>query len=155
MKFSKLIPELTVSSIDKTKEFYVDLLGFTIEFERKEEKFVFMTDASSLYRVNFCGGNEKGTDNAGSIIEHFETVPVKIYRNKPVEVRLFSPYGRGINFEIEVGDIDKLYEKVLSAGMEPYRKLKTTKYLVAGKEEIQREFLVMDTDGYLLRFIEE
>ena len=33
MKFNSLIPELTVSNIDKSKEFYISL-GFKIIYER-------------------------------------------------------------------------------------------------------------------------
>lgn len=31
MKFNKMIPELTVSDINKTKEFYLNILGFKLE----------------------------------------------------------------------------------------------------------------------------
>lgn len=30
MKFNKMIPELTVSDINKTKEFYLNILGFKL-----------------------------------------------------------------------------------------------------------------------------
>ena len=43
MKFNSLIPELTVDDIERTKEFYVGKLGFKIEYERPENKFVFMS----------------------------------------------------------------------------------------------------------------
>ena len=42
MNFNKLIPELSVSDINKTREFYVDVLGFNICFERPEDKFIFV-----------------------------------------------------------------------------------------------------------------
>ena len=35
MEFNRLIPELTVCNLEKTKLFYIDLLGFQIEYERK------------------------------------------------------------------------------------------------------------------------
>lgn len=43
MKFNSLIPELSVSDIKKTKDFYVGVLGFGIEYERPEDKFVFLS----------------------------------------------------------------------------------------------------------------
>ncbi len=43
MIFSKMIPELTVFDIEKTKAFYRDILGFQMEYERPEDKFVFMS----------------------------------------------------------------------------------------------------------------
>ena len=43
MKFNKLIPELTVTNIEKFKYFYTKLLGFKIEYERPEDKFAFLS----------------------------------------------------------------------------------------------------------------
>ena len=41
MKFNSLIPELSVTDIEKSKEFYLNL-GFKIMYERKEDKFCFL-----------------------------------------------------------------------------------------------------------------
>ena len=41
IKFNSLIPELSVSDIEKTKEFYLSL-GFEIQYERAENKFCFL-----------------------------------------------------------------------------------------------------------------
>lgn len=41
MVFNRLIPELTVSDIVKTKQFYVDIPGFQLEYERKADRFIF------------------------------------------------------------------------------------------------------------------
>lgn len=41
MKFNSLIPELSVSNIEKSKSFYISL-GFRIMYERKEDKFCFL-----------------------------------------------------------------------------------------------------------------
>ena len=41
MKFNSLIPELSVSNIDKSKEFYLNI-GFEIVYERPENKFCFL-----------------------------------------------------------------------------------------------------------------
>ncbi len=58
----------------------------------KSFKICIMTDVNSLFIVNFYVGNEEGAVNVGSIGEHFEVAYVKIYLNKPVKVRLPSPY---------------------------------------------------------------
>ena len=39
MKYNDLIPELVVSNINISKDFYVNMLGFKIEYEREEDKF--------------------------------------------------------------------------------------------------------------------
>ena len=41
MKFNSLIPELSVSDISKSKEFYLSL-GFKVMYERVEDKFCFL-----------------------------------------------------------------------------------------------------------------
>ena len=43
MKFNALIPELSVSDINVSKHFYIDILGFNLEYERKQDKFVFIS----------------------------------------------------------------------------------------------------------------
>ena len=42
MRYNSLIPELSVADIDRTKHFYIDVLGFSICYEREENKFVFV-----------------------------------------------------------------------------------------------------------------
>ncbi len=130
MEFNSLIPELTVSDIEKTKEFYIDVLGFHLEFERTEDKFVF---------ISFEGSQ--------MMFEQFHKSGWNVSE-------LEYPYGRGINFEIEVSDLEKLYKRIVEAGIKVYRELKTNKYIVNNREEMQREFLIQDPDGYLLRFVD-
>lgn len=48
MDFNNLIPELSVFDILQTKNFYEEL-GFKIEYERQEEKFVFMSFQDSQF----------------------------------------------------------------------------------------------------------
>ncbi len=41
MKFNSLIPELSVSDISRSKEFYLSL-GFEVKYERVEDRFCFL-----------------------------------------------------------------------------------------------------------------
>ena len=43
MKYNDLIPELVVSNINISKDFYVNMLGFKVEYERGEDKFIFIS----------------------------------------------------------------------------------------------------------------
>ena len=43
MIFNALIPELSVTDIDRTRQFYTDILGFHVEYERQEDKFLFLS----------------------------------------------------------------------------------------------------------------
>ena len=38
MNYNAVIPEFMVSNIEQSRSFYCDLPGFTIEYERPEEK---------------------------------------------------------------------------------------------------------------------
>ena len=127
MDFNNLIPELSVFDILQTKNFYEEL-GFNIEYERQEEKFVFMSFQDSQFMFEQI--HDDGW-NTGELI---------------------YPLGRGINFSIAVDDIENLYTLVKSKKLEIYKKLTKSVYLVNGIEEIQMEFLIQDPNGYLLRF---
>ena len=127
MDCNKMIPELSVFDIEQTKRFYNDL-GFKIEYERPEEKFVFMSFQDSQFMF------EQIHDNGWNIGE------------------LIYPLGRGINFSIAVDDIEGLYKLVKTLNLEIYRELNRSIYQVNGTEETQTEFLIQDPNGYLLRF---
>ena len=127
MDFNNLIPELSVFDILQTKNFYEEL-GFKIEYERQEEKFVFMSFQDSQFMFEQI--HDEGW-NTGE---------------------LTYPLGRGINFSIAVDNIENLYTLVKSKRLEIYKKLTKSVYLVNGIEEIQMEFLIQDPNEYLLRF---
>ena len=122
-----MIPELSVFDIEQTKRFYNDL-GFKIEYERPEEKFVFMSFQDSQFMF------EQIHDNGWNIGE------------------LIYPLGRGINFSIAVVGGGGLYKLVKTLNLEIYRELNRSIYKVNGTEETQTEFLIQDPNGYLLRF---
>ena len=127
MEFNSLIPELSVFDIVQTKNFYEEL-GFKIEYERPEVKFVFMSFQDSQFMFEQI--HDDGW-NTGELI---------------------YPLGRGINFSIAVDDIEELYQLVKSLNIELYRELNRNIYQVNGIEETQIEFLIQDPNGYLLRF---
>lgn len=127
MDFSRMIPELSVFDIVQTKSFYSDL-GFKVEYERPENKFVFMSFQGSQFMF------EQIHDDGWNTGE------------------LAYPLGRGINFSIVVDDIEGLYISVRTRKIEIYRELNESVYRVNGIEKTQMEFLIQDPNGYLLRF---
>ena len=128
MKFNSLIPELTVTDIERTKDFYLNILGFKIEYERPENKFIFV----SLEGNQMMLEQENGHWSVGE---------------------LEYPFGRGINFEMTVSDVDAIYKRVLDAGIKPFREMQVSNYRSNDEVVVQKEFLVQDPDGYLLRFV--
>lgn len=131
MEFNKLIPELTVRDIERTREFYVDVLGFELEYERQEDKFMFLSLEGS--QIMFEEMHEDGWNVA----------------------EMVYPLGRGINLSIEIEDIETLYRKIIYFQYPLYRSLLTSKYESNGEDIEQKEFLIQDPDGYLLRFTQE
>ena len=87
LQFNKLIPELTVFSIEETKYFYLNILGFKLEYERAEDNFIFVSFENSQFMF------EELHDDGWNIGE------------------LEYPLGRGINFSIKVEDIDIIFYK--------------------------------------------
>ena len=126
MKFNSLIPESSVTNIEKSKEFYLNL-GFKIMYERKEDKFCF------LY------------------LEDNQIMIEEINNNWSVgEIKY--PFGNGINISMAVSDIDSFYESIVNKKIVLFRKIKTSKYRVDDIIYEDKEFLLQDPDGYLLRF---
>lgn len=126
MKFNSLIPELSVTNIEKSKEFYLNL-GFKIMYERKEDKFCFLYLEDNQIMIEEINNNW----NVG---------------------KMKYPFGNGINISMTVSDIDSFYESIISKRIVLFRKIKTSKYRVDDIIYEDKEFLLQDPDGYLLRF---
>ena len=67
---------------------------------------------------------------------------------------LIYPFGRGINLEMTVSDVEALYQRVLAGNVPVFRELTVHEYRENDALIIQKEFLIQDPDGYLLRFTE-
>ena len=65
---------------------------------------------------------------------------------------LEHPYGRGINISMAVSNIEEYYSKVLETGFPIFLELETHPYRVDDQVYEDKEFLIQDPDGYLLRF---
>jgi len=130
MKFNKLIPELSVTCIQKSLEFYTETLGFTVEYSRPEEKFYFLSYEGSQIMIE-------------EVNDHWWTGELE------------RPFGRGINFQIEVSDVSALIERLDEENVALFRPLKESWYRGENVEYGQIEFLVQDPDGYLLRFTQD
>jgi len=126
MKFNSLIPELTVSNIELSKKFYLDL-GFKIMYERKENKFCFFQLEDNQIMI------EEQNDN---------------WNTGPMEY----PFGRGINISMTVSDVEKMYKDLKNKNIKFFLDLETHEYRVNDEISYDKEFLIQDPDGYLLRF---
>lgn len=128
----KLVPELNVDDLDRALAFYVGLAGFSIRYQRPEDRFAYIErDGVELMMEETFG-------------------PGRRWHPAPLE----HPYGRGINFQIEVTNVASLYERLRNAGFPFILDLEEKWYRVGDSDEGQRQFVVADPDGYLLRFCE-
>lgn len=130
MIFNTLIPELSVSDINKSIHFYTNILGFKIEYQRVEKKFAFL----SLNKAQIMIEQVNEIWNTGE---------------------LKYPFGRGVNFQIEVDDINEILSLLHTEKILPFIEPNDNWYRVENKYWGNREFLVQDPDGYLLRFSED
>ena len=127
MNFKTLVPELIVNDINVSLSFYQGL-GFKLEYQREAEKFAFVS----------LGG-------AQIMLEQFHESGWNLGTLEP-------PFGRGVNFQIEVREIAPLLTALEKMVHPLYREAKETWRRVNTELIGETEFLVQDPDGYLLRF---
>lgn len=126
MKFNSLIPELSVSDIHKSINFYTSI-GFQIMYERKENKFCFLELEENQIMIEQMNGNwDTG------VMEY--------------------PFGRGINISMSIKNIDEYYESIQKKNVKLFQELQINQYRVDDVIYEDKEFLIQDPDGYLLRF---
>lgn len=126
----KIVPELYVSDFQRSLPFYVEVLGFTVRYSRSEERFAYLD-----------------LDGAELMIEQTPD-PSRTF----VAAALEYPLGRGMNLQIEVADANVLYQRLLAANCPIFLPLEERWYRRGDEEEGNRQFVVLDPDGYLLRF---
>src|SRR5690606_15858312 len=68
---------------------------------------------------------------------------------------LKTPYGRGINLQIEVEDVDVLYDQVIANQWPLFRTIEDRWYRRETVELGNRQLVVQIPDGYLIRLSEE
>ena len=129
--FNKNIPELSVTNLSKSLDFY-KTAGFKIEYERPENKFAFI----SLGEIQFM--LQEITDN-----DKWEVAP------------LIYPFGNGINFQLEVVNIELIYNNFKNNNYKIAYDIEENWYRQNDKSLGNKEFLIQDPDGYLLRFSED
>lgn len=128
--FARLVPELDVFDLEQSVAFWCGILGFQIAYQRPESRFVYLELQGAQVMLCQRNGNwETGT--------------------------LERPLGRGMNFQMFVNSVDPLLESLKQANWPLFRDCHVAWYRIAGEERGNRQFLVQDPDGYLLRFAED
>lgn len=131
---TSLTPELYCSNIQSSLAFYTKILGFDIQYQREEEGFVMLERQGSRIMLEEIRNNSE-----------------RVWLNAPLE----KPFGRGINFEIKTNNIDQLYADVQKAGIKIFLPIEEKWYRANHIELGNRQFIVQDPDGYMLRFAQD
>ena len=126
MKYNSLIPELSVTDFEKSKTFY-QLLGFHVVYERKDDYFAFLQLENNQIMIE-------------QINQHWNTG------------KLEYPFGRGINISMSVSNIDQFYMVLKQKNVIFFKEFMVNKYQANDTIYEDKEFLIQDPDGYLLRF---
>jgi catechol 2,3-dioxygenase-like lactoylglutathione lyase family enzyme len=129
IQYNALVPELICSDFGASFAFYTTVLGFTCLYKRPEHGFAYLERGKAQIMIEQI--DQEGSWFTGE---------------------MQRPFGRGINLQIAVDGLDALVEKLRVAGIALFREPADRWYRVGDHETGQRQFLVQDPDGYLLRF---
>jgi uncharacterized glyoxalase superfamily protein PhnB len=129
-----LTPELYCTDIKVSLPFYTQVLGFTVQYQRPENGFAML-------------------ERQGSRIMLDQIVPgsPRTWLTAPLE----APFGRGINLQMATDKIDELYAHVQKAGARIFLPMEEKWYRCDDVHLGNRQFIVQDPDGYLLRFYKD
>ncbi len=126
MEWNKMAPELTVFDFEKSLKFYTEVLSFSIKFTR----------------AGFAYLDQEGVQIM--LEQYSETIWLT--------GKLEPPLGRGINFQMEFENIEPIYQRLKAMNYPFFRDGKDVWRKTGEVQSGQREFLIQDLDGYLLRF---
>ena len=127
-----LVPEFWCSDFDVSMEFYTAVLGFEIAQRRRNDPHAYLT-----------------LHGAQIMIAHWQ-LDGKWAPWLPQEMT--QPYGRGVNFQFMVPDVDRMYEAVLARGAIPHLSIYDMDIWKTDCMDTRRQFMIADPDGYVLRF---
>ena len=131
-----LVPELSVVDLERSLSFYCGLLGFEVMFDRPEDRFAYLSFHGSELMIE----EDRLREGISSqwIIEPLD-----------------YPRGRGLNLSIECPDAGALVRRLNEGGVPIQKPLEDKWYRVKDVYHGERNFLVQDPDGYLLRFAQD
>jgi catechol 2,3-dioxygenase-like lactoylglutathione lyase family enzyme len=128
--FNELVPELDVSDLQASLRFWCGLLGFEVAYDRPAARFAYLVRGH--IQIMLCERN--GNWEVGE---------------------LSPPFGRGVNFQMTVSALDPILTALEVANWPLFRQPNDAWYRTGDREGGQREFLVQDPDGYVLRFAQD
>ena len=129
------------SALATSLRFYAEVLEFRILFERSAERFAYLERDGVELMIQEAVG------------------PGRRFRTASLE----RPFGRGVNFQLRVEDVDGVHARAVEAGVEILVPIEERWYGVdvaerGGRWQVEgpteagnRQFVLADPDGYLWR----
>lgn len=131
INWNKITPELSVTNLENSLTFY-KTAGFKLEYDRPENKFAFISLGEIQFMLQEIAENDK-----------WDIAP------------LSYPFGNGVNFQLEVANLDEIYNNFKNSNYKIAFDVEENWYRQDDKLLGNKEFLIQDPDGYLLRFSED
>lgn len=128
--WNPMVPELSVTDLARSLVFYTGLLGFSVRYRRDDPPFAYLEQQQIQLML--------------------EQVHPACWQVGALE----PPFGRGINLQMELTEIQPLLDRLQAAEIALFRQPTEVWYPVGEMLAGQREFLLQDPDGYLLRFVQ-
>ncbi|MEP5154692.1 VOC family protein [Planktotalea sp.] len=129
-----LVPEFAVSDWMRSRRFYCEILGFEYVYERAEDGFSYLKLGGAELMIDQIGTGRTFDD--GHLPDAY-------------------PFGRGLNVQIKVDAVAPMIKALRAAGIDLYLALEDRWYRKGDIELGNRQFVVADPDGYLLRFYQD
>jgi catechol 2,3-dioxygenase-like lactoylglutathione lyase family enzyme len=129
--WAKLVPEIYVTRFEKSVRHWCDVFGFTVAYQRPDEKFAYLERPEGC-QIMVC---ERG--------DYWETGPFE------------HPFGRGVLLQIFIDDVDALHDNILRQGFTLYDGPREVWRRWGDREGGKKEILVQDPDGYLAMFAQD
>ena len=85
-----MVPELTVTNFQKSLVFYTQILGFKVRYRRENPEFAYLEQEKAQIMI------EQYHDSGWNLAE------------------LLYPLGRGVNFQIELTEIQSILDRMSS-----------------------------------------
>ena len=133
-EIEKLVPELWCSDFEESLSFYTAAIGFEIAQQRGKDPHAYLALQGAqimLAHWTFDGSWEPW-----------------------FPASMGKPFGRGINFQFMIRDVQGVHDRVVGAGVKPFLALHTAEIWRTDRMDRRKQFMVLDPDGYLLRFSE-
>ena len=125
-----LVPELAVTNCAASRAFYTQIIGFTVLYDRPEEGFAYLTLGRAHLMIDELG---EGRTFGGAHLPQSQ------------------PFGKGMNLQIQTPNLQEILSRLKSADIPLYLPPEERWYRSGTREIGQRQFVVADPDGYLLR----